>query len=215
MKKIAIIGSGDLGQLIAYHCKNDKQAKVIGFIDDFKSKKESINSYPILGGIKNIETLFLNHEFDELVIAIGYKFFDLRQKIYEKFKGKIPFAKLIHSSCYVDNSCEIGEGVCLLPGSILDRNVKIKANVLINVSCTIAHDSTVEQHSFLSPRVAIAGFVTIGKRCNIGINATIIDNINITNDVQIGGGAVVISSINKRGLYVGNPTRYIRSNDTI
>jgi len=210
MKRIAIIGSGDLGQLIAYHCKIDKQAEVVGFFDDFKSKDEKINLLPILGEINDIDSLFNTNIFDELIIAIGYKYFDFRESLYNRFQGKIPFAKLIHSSCFVDQSCQIGEGVCLLPGSVLDRNVIVNANVLINAGCTIAHDSVVEKHTFLSPSVSIAGFVTIGSRCNIGINATIIDNVSISNNIQIGGGTVVISDINKKGLYVGNPARFIR-----
>ncbi len=210
MKRVAIIGSGDLGQLIAYHCENDKQAKVVGFFDDFKTKNEIIGTLPVLGGVKDIESVFLASKFDELVIAIGYHYFDFRQQIFEEFKNKIPFAKLIHSSCYIDDSCEIGEGVCLLPGSVLDRNVKIKSNVLINVACTIAHDSEIEEHSFLSPRVAIAGFSFVGKCCNIGINSTIIDNITITDNVQTGGGSVVIKNIEKSGVYVGNPVRKIK-----
>ena len=210
MKKIAIIGSGDLGQLIAYHCKADKQAEVVGFFDDFKTKSDTVNSIPILGGLDDIVALFEDNVFEELMIAIGYKHFDFRTSVFNKFQGKIPFAKLIHSSCYVDNSCQIGEGTCLLPGSTLDRNVVIKSNVLINVGCTIAHDSVINNHSFLSPSVSVAGFVEIGSQCNIGINATIIDNISITNQVQIGGGAVVIKEISNKGLYVGNPARFIR-----
>lgn len=210
MKKLAIIGSGDLGQLIAYHCENDKQAEVVGFFDDFKRKGEIVELHPILGGTKDIETLFLEHKFDELIVAIGYHHFDFRQQVFEDFKGKVPFARLIHSSCYVDDSCELGEGVCLLPGSVLDRNVKIKSNVLLNIDCTIAHDSIINEHSFLSPRVAIAGYVNIGERCNIGINSTIIDNITIANDVQTGGGSVIIRTIKESGVYVGNPIRKIK-----
>ena len=210
MKKIAIIGSGDLGQLIAYHCKADKQAVVVGFFDDFKSKSDVVDSIPVLGGGDDILTLFNENIFDELILAIGYKHFDFRASMFEKFQGKIPFAKLIHSSCFVDASCKIEEGVCLLPGSTLDRNVIIQSNVLINVGCTIAHDSNIGAHSFLSPSVAVAGFVKIGSRCNIGINATIIDNVSITNNTQIGGGTVVISNLEKEGLYVGNPARFIR-----
>ena len=75
-----------------------------------------------------------------------------RAALYSRFKNKIKLATLIHSSCYVDNSCEIGEGVCMFPGSVLDQNVIVKDNVLININCAIAHDSTIEENTFLSPR---------------------------------------------------------------
>ena len=70
---------------------------------------------------------------------------------------------------------------------LVDKDCIIEDNVLLNVGVTIAHDSRVKEHSFLSPRVAIAGFSTIGKRCMVGINSTIIDNVTVCDDVRLGG----------------------------
>jgi UDP-3-O-[3-hydroxymyristoyl] glucosamine N-acyltransferase len=80
----------------------------------------------------------------------------------------------------------------------------------MNLGCCIAHDALIGAHTFLSPRVAIAGFVKVEEGCNLGINSTIIDNIAIAANTQIGGGSVVIKAIEKSGLYVGNPVRYVR-----
>lgn len=210
MKKLAIIGSGDLGQLIAHHATNDRQFEVVGFFDDFAVNGSAVNHIKILGPISDIETLYNKGAFDVIICGIGYKHLAFREQVFNKLHHNIEFANFIHSSCYVDVSCKIGRGVFMLPGSVLDSNVIIKDNVVINVGCTIAHDSKIEAHSFLSPRVAIAGFVTIGKRCNIGINTTVIDNITINDDIQTGGGTVVNKNITEKGLYVGNPFRFVR-----
>lgn len=210
MKRIAIIGSGDLGQQIAYYAIEDKQFTVSGFFDDFKNKGDKVNQIPVLGGTEDIELSFEQNLFDELLVGIGYKHMAARESIFNRFKSKIPFARLIHSSCLVDTSATIGEGAVIYPGSIIDHHVNIKDNVLMNIGCCIAHDTKIGNHTFLSPRVAIAGFVTIGNSCAIGINSTIIDNINITEQTQIGAGTVVIKDIEKAGLYVGNPSKFIR-----
>ncbi len=97
-----------------------------------------------------------------------------------------------------------------MPGVVLDKNVRIGKNVFVNISSTIAHDSEVGSHSFIAPRVAVAGFTKIGKRSFIGINATLIDNISLCDDIQIGGGTVVINSVADKGTYVGIPARKIR-----
>ena len=34
-KKLAIIGSGDLGQLIAHHASEDSKMEVVGYFNDF------------------------------------------------------------------------------------------------------------------------------------------------------------------------------------
>ncbi|WCO02520.1 acetyltransferase [Psychroserpens ponticola] len=210
MKKLAIIGSGDLGQLIAYHAMHDKQFEVVGFFDDFAETNSFVNTIQVLGKISDIETEYNQGAFDVIICGIGYNHLSFREKLYNDLHNKVEFATIIHSSCYVDASCRIGKGVFMLPGSVLDLNTVIDDNVVINVSCTIAHDSKVGAHTFISPSVAIAGFVSIGIRCNIGINTTIIDNIEIVSDVQTGGGTVVNKNILNKGLYVGNPHRFIR-----
>ena len=209
MKRLAIIGSSDLAQLIAYHAVADKQYEVVGFYDDFKNHGDNIEGVVVLGKINNIENDYKAGKFDLLMSGIGYKYMDLRKSSFEKLCKTIPFAKLIHSSCNVDGSATISSGCFLLPGCTLDRNVKLGENVLLNTGCVIAHDSTVDTHSFLSPAVAIAGFSSVGKCCNIGINTTIIDNIKVGDHVQTGGGAVVIESINEPGLYIGVPAKKI------
>ena len=210
MKKLGIIGSGDLGQLIAIHAKATKEYSIVGFFDDFKEKNDIVKDIPIIGGIADITNLFSEGIIDELIIGIGYKHFMFRKNVYEKFSSTIPMATIIHPSSYVDPSCKIGAGVLILPGCILDCNVVIKDNVLLNTACVIAHDSIIGAHTFLSPAVSIAGFVTIGECCNIGINSTIIDNIQIHPNTQTGGGTVVIKNIFESGLYVGNPSKFIR-----
>jgi len=210
MKKLAIIGSGDLGQLIAYHAATANLYTIAGFFDDFKSPGDQAHGHPILGGKEDILPQFNQGDFDVLMVAIGYKHFTFRKTIFERFKGKIPYATLIHPSSYVDPSATVGEGTFILPGCTLDMNVTIGDNVLLNTAVSIAHDSAVGNHSFLSPNVCLAGFVKIGNSCNIGINSTIIDSISIVEEAQTGGGTVVIKNIDKPGLYVGNPARFIR-----
>lgn len=210
MKKLAIIGSGDLGRLIAYYAIQDNQFQVVGFFDDYAKTGSSVDNIKILGKILDLEKFGMNEVFDVVICGIGYKDLTFRENLFNQLENKLDFANLIHSSCYVDASCNFGKGIFMLPGSVLDYNVTIENNVVLNVSTTIAHDSLIGAHSFISPKVAIAGFVTIGKRCNIGINSTIIDNITITDEVQTGGGTIVINDILKKGLYVGNPSRFIR-----
>jgi sugar O-acyltransferase (sialic acid O-acetyltransferase NeuD family) len=212
--RVAIIGSGDLAEQIAYHAEQDGGMEIIGFFDDFLEQgaiiTKTTKAYKILGGVEAIVPLYKKGIFDCLLVGIGYKHLAFRKAIFERFKGKVPFANFIHSSCYVDPSCQLGEGVVLFPACTLDYGVTLGDNVLLNTGCTIAHDTTIGRHTFLSPRVALAGFVTIGACCNIGINTTVIDNICIEDEVQTGGGAVVIKNLPQRGLYVGNPARFVR-----
>ena len=186
--KIAIIGSGDLGQSIAHYAINNDFC-VVGFYDDFQNK-DKINNIPVLGKLDAIINDYKKNLFDALVCAIGYNHFDFREYVFNKYhiEEGIPFSTIIDKSCHIDSTAKIGDGVVIFPSSMVDKGCVIEENVLLNVGVTIAHDSQVKAHSFLSPRVAMAGFSTIGERCMVGINSTIIDNISICDNVRVGGG---------------------------
>src|SRR6476660_8408793 len=129
--RLAILGAGELGKLIAHHAQTDSGFEVIGFYDDFIIET-SFNSFPVLGNSSRILTDFGNGKFDRLFIGIGYSHMNSRAKYLSTFKGKIPFANIIHSSSYIDASCKLGEGIFILPRVTLDFGVEIRDNVLIN-----------------------------------------------------------------------------------
>jgi sugar O-acyltransferase (sialic acid O-acetyltransferase NeuD family) len=209
MKTLAIIGSGDLGKQLAHFALSDLHYSNVVFFDDF-SKEKTVNDISVIGKTTDIEKAFELKQFDELLIGIGYKHLPEKKIIFEKFQEKIPFGKIIHSTALVDSTAIIEKGAVIYPGCIIDAHVVIKENAVLNIGCTIAHDTNIGSHSFLSPRVAVAGFTTIEEQCFLGINSTIIDNISITAKTQIGAGSLVLKSIEKKGLYVGNPIRFIR-----
>lgn len=209
IKTLAIIGSGDLGQQIAHYAISDNHYGRVVFIDDF-AKQSSINAIAIIGTTKDIVDLYKNKLFDELIIGVGYKHLLKRKQLFEVFSKIIPFGTIIHSSSWVDESSVIKAGCVIYPSCSLDSNSFIEENTIINIGCTIAHDTIIGAHSFLSPRVALAGFVKVDELCVLGINSTIIDNLKISSGTQLGGGTVLIKDVLDSGLYVGNPARKIR-----
>lgn len=211
MQRLAILGSGDLGQLIAHHAATDGHYQVVGYFDDYRPAGSAVEGVPVLGGTEDVEPQHRAGAYDALMIGIGYKHIRVRKAVFERFQAAgVPLGRVIHSSCFVDPSVQLGAGVFVLPGCVLDRNVVLHDNVLLNTACAIAHDSVVRAHTFFSPRVAVAGFTTVGECCNIGINSTLIDNLTITDFVQTGGGTVVTKPLTAPGLYVGSPARFVR-----
>ena len=208
-KRLAIIGAGHLGQQIAHYAITDGHYDEVVFFDDV-TKEERVCGHKVLGSTQEVEKAFENGEFDELLIGIGYKHLAVRKDMFERFKENIPFGKIVHSSSWIDSSAPIMPGTVIYPNCCVDAHAKIDNNTVLNVSCTIAHDTVIGKHCFLSPRVAVAGFVTVGNLCVLGINATIIDNIAIKENTRLGGATVVIKNIEKPGLYVGNPAKFIR-----
>ena len=209
MKTLAIIGSGDLGQQIAHYALNDKHYDKVVYFDDFTIQKE-VNGCLVLGKTAQVISAFENKQFDELIIGIGYNHLKIRKELFEKLSNKIPFATIVHSTCWLDPTVKIMKGCFLYPNSTIDYRSVVSENTIIANDCTIAHDVIIGSHSFFSARIAVAGFVETGEQCFFGINSTIIDNIKVNKKTQIGAGTVVINSIEKSGLYVGNPAKFVR-----
>lgn len=210
MINLAIIGAGDLGEQVLNCAYLTGEFNIVGFFDDFKTKDSNFCEKPILGNIKDVCDVYSNNVFDQLFIAVGYNHLEFKKELFEKLNHKIPFATIIHPSCIIDPTVNIGKGTVVYAGCILDLNVEIKENVLLNINCTIAHDTVINSHSFISPSCSFAGFVTIGLQNMIGINSIFIDSVKTVDLVKTGGGTVVIKDLTTKGLYVGNPAKFIK-----
>jgi UDP-3-O-[3-hydroxymyristoyl] glucosamine N-acyltransferase len=57
----------------------------------------------------------------------------------------------------------------------------------------------------------IAGSTNIGKYCLLGIRSTVIDKLEICDNVVVGAGSLVTKNITAPGNYVGSPARKVLS----
>ena len=206
-KRMAIIGSGDLGCQACYHAEASGQYVVTGFFDDTKAENTRVQGRPVLGPVASVKRLFQESVFDELFIGVGYRHMAIRKILFERFVGFIPFGTIVGTGAIIDPEATIGSGVIIYPGCIVDLRANIGDNVLLNLGSIVSHDSQIGAHSFVSPGVNVAGFVRIGERCNLGIGTIIIDNLHLCADIQTGAGAVVTKSLSRPGLYIGVPAR--------
>jgi len=204
--RTAIIGAGALGQQFAQHLRQTPPWKVAGFFDDWQTTSSGPDL--ILGKIADVVVAYAAGQFDNLLLALGYRHMDRRKQLFEELIGAgVPFARFVHPSAYVDFSAVLAPGVFVSPGCVLDLNVQVEANVTLYPGCVIAHDSQIGAHSILAPGVRLAGQVKIGEGCFLGIGTTIIDSLSLTANVRTGGGAVLIHDANVSGTYVGVPAR--------
>lgn len=207
---LAIIGAGDLGQHIAHYAKLNGKFTEIFFFDDTMDL-DSENKYgKVKGGISDIADHIKSDKIQNLLIGIGYKHMEIRKKLYDKFILAIKFPNLIHPTCYIDTSANIGNGNIFLPGCIIDKDCILGNNNFFNPGCIIAHDSTIQDHTFFGAGVNISGFVRIGSCCFIGTGTNTVENIRIGDNIKTGAGALLTKSINEPGTYIGIPGRKIK-----
>ena len=121
--------------------------------------------------------------------------------------------------------CAIGKGVFIGPFVEIQKNAKIGDNTRIQSHTFVCEKVTIGSKCFISHGVmfindlAKKGKVnrnsnffkrtTIGNNVVIGSNATILP-VKINNNIVIGAGAVVTKNLLKKGIYTGNPAKFLR-----
>ena len=134
-------------------------------------------------------------------------------------------------------NCKIVEPVNIY-NSVFGKNVFVGPFVEIQEKVKIGNNTRISSHSFICSLVKIgkncfighgvmfvndkfsegktAGGIKnwkptqIGDNVLIGSNSTILP-VKICNNVVIGAGSVVTKNILKKGIYAGNPAKFIRS----
>ena len=137
MKTLAIIGSGHLGQQIAHYATADGHYQAVVFFDDVTTEP-SVAGFPVLGTSDDIASAFAAGQFDEILIGIGYKHLKVRAQLFEKFNGKVPFGKIVHSTVWTDPTATVADGCVIYPGCVIGAHAVISENTILNVACTVA-----------------------------------------------------------------------------
>lgn len=202
MKRLTLIGTKEFSEQIIAFAQKTGEYEFVGYFDDLVEKGTIINGKPVLGRVEEAIVLFKQGVFDYIFEGIGYTRFDLREYYYNLLKGKVPFANIIVQSAKISQNVQLGEGVFVGGGTIIDSNTVIGDNVFIHGGTTIGHNNIVGSHTYISGRFNTAGFCSIGKRCFFGICSCVSDHITICDDVWIGLACVVIKNIKESGKYM-------------
>ena len=212
MEDIAIYGAGGFGRevLALLEQINERESKYnfIGFFDDGHERGEMINGFPVLGGM---DVLNIREGRLGLVLAIGDPV--VKRSVFDKiFNSNISYPSLIHPSVQVcaGRYVEIEEGCIVCAGCIITVNIVIHKFVILNLSCTVGHDTEIGEFSSFMPAVNISGEVVIGKDVYVGTGTKIINQLSIGDGTIVGAGAVVAKTLPPNCTAVGIPAKPIK-----
>jgi len=211
MKNIAIFGAGGFGREVKVILddinKREPEFQFVGFYDDGVAKGTTINGYPVLGGIEELNTVS-----ETLHIALGIGDPKLKAKIVGKINNpNIQYPKIIHPGVLIGNDdVNIEQGTVICAGCILTSNISIAEFVTLNLMCTVGHDTKIEAFSSFMPAVNISGEVQINEKVYVGTGAKIINQLEIGAETIVGAGAVVSRSLPEKCTAVGIPAKPIK-----
>lgn len=123
--------------------------------------------------------------------------------------------------------CKIGDNCFVGPFVEIQKDVTIGCNSKIQSHTFICELVTIGDHCFIGHGVMFINDLfskggpaqgdktfwkstVIGNEVSIGSNATILP-VSICDNVVIGAGSVVTKNIEKPGIYVGNPAKFLKN----
>ena len=82
---------------------------------------------------------------------------------------------------------------------------------LLNTGASLDHESSLGHYASLGPGARTGGTVFVGERPMVGMQATILQGINVGHDVVIGAQSFVNSDVESDSVVWGVPARVIKT----
>lgn len=193
IKNIIIIGAGGFGREVYSYILDDKQKNYLqdtvfkGFIDDNEKNFQELNiKEPYLGTIDN----YPYEKDDYVIVAIGN--INIRNKIISKLeKREVNFFSYIHHSVFVAFDAILEDALLICPNSMIQSNAEIKKHSVLNIYCSIGHDSILGENSILSPYCTLNGGVITGKNLFMGTRSTLLLQSTIGSHCMISAHSII------------------------
>ena len=211
MEKIAVVGAGGFGREVKTLIDSINRAKpkyeFIGFFDDALVKGKIVNGFPVLGGVEEI-----NNVNENLCIAVALGDPSTKKRVIAKIRSEfVNYPNLIHPTALIsDDFVKIGRGNIICAGTIITCNIEIKDFVILNLMCTVGHDTIINSYCSFMPSVNVSGEVLVKEGVYVGTGAEIINLVEIGEFTTIGAGAVVSRNLPSKCTAVGIPAKPIK-----
>ena len=211
MKELIIIGAGGFGREVKCLIDDINRSlqspaySILGFVDDGVAAGTAVHEYEVLGTSDYIDAL---ESKPALVLAIGNP--TIKAGLAKRFHS-YDFPTLVHPTVSLTGTnIQIGKGCIICAGNLLTCDIQIADFVILNLTCTVGHDTEIGSYCSIMPGVNISGEVILQEAAYIGTGATIINQTELGEGCVIGAGAVVSKSIPAHCTAVGIPAKPIK-----
>lgn len=211
-QKIIIIGAGGHSRSVLDILLQNNEFDILGCIDsEYPNIKNvpKMKEIPIIGRDDDLEK-FYEQGVRGIFVAIGDN--KLRKKLFDKVIN-IGFSPInvISKNAIISDRAQIGQGICIMPGTVINVNSIIGDNSIINTKVSIDHDCIIGKSCHIAPGSTLSGSISVGEGTHIGTGSSIIDKIKIGSWTFVGGGSVIVSDLDSNTMYYGTPAQKIKN----
>ena len=97
---------------------------------------------------------------------------------------------------------ELGEGVQVMAGVVIQARTSVGRDTIINTSATVDHDCVSEEDCHICPGVILSGGVTVGKKTMIGAGSTVVPGTSVGKNSIIAAGSIVYKDVPDNARFV-------------
>jgi len=203
---MVITGAGGFAKQLIEVLAQQGQLENLCFFDSISPQPgKDLFGFPIIKSLDETEAFFERTGDHRFALGAGQP--QARFRLMKDFTGiggkpvtlVSPFARIGHYDTM------IGAGSAILTGSVVENSVHLGQGCLINLNCTIAHDTRIGDFAEVGPGSNISGNCTIGAFSRLGTGVCVIPGISIGKHAVIAAGAVVTHDIPDHSMAAGVP----------
>ncbi len=204
--RVAILGAGGLGKVIAEAIRSRGEHEAAGFLDD--RARSRFCEVPILGKLAALRGL-KRRGISGVTLALGDGFLSLRLKLIAAIRAAgLEPVTAIHATAWVSPTARVGSGSYVGPLSVIHTDTHVGAFCVIWSGCVIEHDNRIGENAFLAPGVTTAGYTEIGRNAFLGAGATIL-RCRVGHLATVGAASLVRNDVPARSVIMGIPARFV------
>jgi sugar O-acyltransferase (sialic acid O-acetyltransferase NeuD family) len=205
-REIVILGTSGFAHETVEIIRAQKQYRPVAFI-------ENVDRAKVGSMIADLEVCWIDRlsEFVGQCSATCCLGTTQRDKFIESAAAMgLTFARVIHPSAILSESCQLKDGVMVCQSVVVASNSAIGSHVRLNRGVLVGHNTQIGDYCTIQPGANIAGFCSIGKRVYVGMGAVILERIEIGDGSVIAAGAVVVRNVPPKTLVMGVPAQIVR-----
>lgn len=208
-EKIVVIGGGGHAKVIISILKKLNNYEIVGYTD--LENKGEILGFSYLGNDDKLNSIFKDG-VNNAVIGLGQIKSAALRRILVDISKSIGFhlPAIVSPNAIINEEVSIANGTVVMDGVTINSGSSIGECSIVNTNASIDHDCSIGDFTHIAPGVTLSGEVKVGNDVLIGTGANVINQINITDSTIISAGSTVLKSINKKGIYRGNPASLIK-----
>lgn len=221
-KPIVIIGSGSALIYTVDIIESQGLYQIVGIIDSKAEIGSELFGYKVIGRQEDVLKLKEEYGFIGGCINLGdnYTRFKVVEEIESKFKRfegvegfEWEWINAIHSTAIIGSRVEIGKGLLIMSGVIINPGTKIGDFCHFYTGAIVEHNNTFKDYSSISANSSTGGHVKVNKFAAICMGCTLFDRVTIGEATVIGSGSVVTKDVDWYSVAYGSPAKFIKSRE--